>query len=162
MKYFQNCKNEAEVKALYRVLAKANHPDLGGSIEAMKAINLEYEIAIKIVWAEDKDNSWKTREDISQWVKMMADLIILENVNLEMCGSWIWATGDTKPHAAAFKAHGFTWSAPKSAWYWKPYKAKARYAGRFNLDEIRAMHGSVKMSPEEEKQAAARLKLSKS
>lgn len=43
-KYFNNNINSLEdLKAQFRTLAKANHPDAGGSEEAMKAINKEFD-----------------------------------------------------------------------------------------------------------------------
>ncbi|WP_446788125.1 DnaJ domain-containing protein, partial [Macellibacteroides fermentans] len=38
-KYFDGCKDEQEIKARYRDLAKKYHPDLGGDLETMKAVN---------------------------------------------------------------------------------------------------------------------------
>ena len=35
MKYFTNCKTLDELKAEYRRLAMANHPDRGGDMETM-------------------------------------------------------------------------------------------------------------------------------
>ena len=45
MKYFENCKSIEELKKEYRRLVVQNHPDNGGSLEVMKAINAEYEKA---------------------------------------------------------------------------------------------------------------------
>ena len=46
--YFQSTKTQEELKELYRALARANHPDVGGSAEAMARINTEYE-ALKTI-----------------------------------------------------------------------------------------------------------------
>lgn len=43
MKYFTNCKTVEEAKKLYRRLAMENHPDRGGDLDTMKAINAEYD-----------------------------------------------------------------------------------------------------------------------
>lgn len=43
MKYFKNVNSYNELKKAYRELLKANHPDNGGDIEVMQAINVEYE-----------------------------------------------------------------------------------------------------------------------
>lgn len=42
MKYFVNISTLEELRKEYRRLAKANHPDVGGSAEEMKVINIEY------------------------------------------------------------------------------------------------------------------------
>lgn len=43
MKYFQNINTLDELRTAYRALLKKFHPDNGGSEEATKEINLEYE-----------------------------------------------------------------------------------------------------------------------
>ena len=43
MKYFTGCKTIEEAKKLYRRLAMENHPDRGGDLDTMKAINTEYD-----------------------------------------------------------------------------------------------------------------------
>lgn len=47
--YFTNIKSFADLKSQYRSLAMANHPDRGGSEDAMKAINAEYD-RLYVVW----------------------------------------------------------------------------------------------------------------
>jgi curved DNA-binding protein CbpA len=37
--YFKNISSLDDLKAQYRALALANHPDMGGDAETMKAIN---------------------------------------------------------------------------------------------------------------------------
>lgn len=48
MKYFVNVSTLDELRKEYRRLAKVNHPDMGGSAEEMKVINIEYEMCFKI------------------------------------------------------------------------------------------------------------------
>jgi curved DNA-binding protein CbpA len=43
MKFFNECKTAEDLKALYKKLARKNHPDLGGDLETMKQINAEYD-----------------------------------------------------------------------------------------------------------------------
>ena len=44
MAYFNNSiKTIKELKSAYHKLALKNHPDVGGDIEVMKAINVEYD-----------------------------------------------------------------------------------------------------------------------
>ena len=48
--YFKNISSVEELKKMYRTLAMKNHPDVGGSEEAMKAINIEYEVMFNIIY----------------------------------------------------------------------------------------------------------------
>ena len=43
MSYFENIQSLADLKKRFRNLAKANHPDRGGSTETMQKINVEFE-----------------------------------------------------------------------------------------------------------------------
>lgn len=46
MKYFKNVQNAEELKKEYKRLARENHPDMGGDVEIMKAINGEFDILL--------------------------------------------------------------------------------------------------------------------
>ena len=47
MDFFKNCHTVEEIKAGYKRLARLHHPDLGGDLETMKALNNAYEKALK-------------------------------------------------------------------------------------------------------------------
>jgi len=47
MKYFNNCKDLADLKKEYKELAFRNHPDMGGKIEVMQLINAEFDMLFK-------------------------------------------------------------------------------------------------------------------
>ena len=49
MKYFKGIETLDELKSEFRRLAMENHPDIGGNHEKMQEINLEFEIAFKVV-----------------------------------------------------------------------------------------------------------------
>ena len=54
MKYFQNITSLSELKKQYRELVKNNHPDKGGDIAVMQAINNEFEQLYNI-WKDRKE-----------------------------------------------------------------------------------------------------------
>lgn len=53
-KYFKNVKSYDDLKAQYKILLKANHPDNGGDLEVMKLINVEYD-ALFPIWKNRKE-----------------------------------------------------------------------------------------------------------
>lgn len=53
-KYFKAVKSYEDLKNQYKKLLKANHPDNGGDLEAMKEINVEYD-ALFAVWKNKKE-----------------------------------------------------------------------------------------------------------
>lgn len=54
MKYFGTIMSFADLKRQYRKLAIANHPDKGGSTQAMQEINAEFETLYRI-WEKRRD-----------------------------------------------------------------------------------------------------------
>ena len=64
--YFKNISSVEELKKMYRTLAMKNHPDVGGSEEAMKAINIEYEVMFNILSIKENIHE-SARETISEF-----------------------------------------------------------------------------------------------
>ena len=157
MKYFQNIKNLDELRAAYRALLKKFHPDNGGSEEATKEINLEYEKLFQILKnrsGADQETKYNTQEDEN--LREVLQQIINLNVNIEICGSWIWVSGNTYPVKESLKAAGFKFSKNKKAWYWHAGEYTRR-GKKVSLDYIRTKYGSetVKKSQEEKRACIA-------
>ena len=60
MAYFKNVKNVEDLKTAYKKLARENHPDMGGDVEVMKAINSEFDMLVAIL-------PDKAREEINEF-----------------------------------------------------------------------------------------------
>lgn len=172
-KWFPHAKTVDELKKEYHRLARLHHPDVGGSTADMQEINSEYDRLIKILpkraasgeTYQPREDQRETREQSDAFKAAVYAAIILEGVELEICGSWLWATGETRKHAAALKAAGYKWSAKKVAWYWHDGDYVKKSAKKYSMDEVRAMWGSEKLTKEskhdddeEETKTAARLK----
>ena len=149
MKYFHNCKTAEELKKAYRTWAKKLHPDLGGNAEEFKVMQAEYERMwerLKNVHktAEGKTYTAKTETTAApqEFINIINVLIRLEGVNVEICGSWIWASGNTMTHKDTLKSLGFKWAYKKRAWYYHTEPYRKRSHRELTLDEIRDMFGS--------------------
>ena len=150
-RFFTNCRNLSELKAEYRRLAMENHPDRGGDTATMQAINAEYDRLAGILPAVNMDGETYEpthREEPSAFRDAVMAAINLDGVALEVCGCWLWATGDTKTHAETLKAAGYKFSAGKRAWYWNGNSHKRRGHG-WSMDEIRGRYGSVRLERRE-------------
>lgn len=158
MKYFENLTDENTIKARYKELAKAHHPDLGGCVEIMKVINAQYELVITGAY----QTAGKSITEIDELLK--DDLLLREKLNLilalegleiEICGKWLWVTGDTKTHKEKLKELKFFWSKLKTAWYWRDKDQRSFNRIPCSLDDIRYKYGSQNVKCESRKSIAA-------
>lgn len=141
-KYFENCKTLEELKAEYRRLAKRHHPDCGGDAETMKEINNQYETAFDSMNNRTKSDR-QTSETAAEFIAVMDALMKLQGIMVELCGSWLWISGDTKPVKDELKAAGCRWASKKSMWYWHPSdQAPKHRRGSSSMDQIRSKYGS--------------------
>lgn len=138
--YFEGINSIEELKKRYRKLAMKFHPDMGGSHEKMAEINNQYEDLFKKLQNKDQNIDDGFRETI--------DSIINFNVKIEICGTWIWVSGDTKSYRKELKAAGFFYSGKKKMWYWHPKEDKKRRKGSMSMEEIREKYGSQKVKKE--------------
>lgn len=157
MKWFNNPSTLEELKKQYKQLAMEHHPDRGGSTEAMQEINNEYDVLFSSLrnthrTAEGKTYTTEkeTTETPEEFKNIINILINLEGVNIEICGSWLWLTGNTKEHKEVLKSLKFRWSKSKRAWYYHTSDYKKKSKKTFSLDEIRDLYGSktVQAKPE--------------
>ena len=146
MKYFQNCSTLEELKAEYKKLVKKYHPDRGGDNETMKQINNEYEKAFEILKDQHNktaDAAHQTTETPFEFIEIVDKLMKMQGLIVELCGSWLWISGDTYNNKDGLKAAGCKWSNNKKMWYWRheedarPYRGKSR-----TMDQIRSKYGS--------------------
>lgn len=64
MKYFKNVRTVKELKEAFKKLARENHPDMGGDVEVMKAINTEFEILVATL---PKEVRTEVRTEVSEF-----------------------------------------------------------------------------------------------
>lgn len=134
--YFENVKTIEELKEQYRKLALKYHPDRGGSNEEMAEINNQYDILFKKLQEGNQENI------IDDGFKEVINKIINLNVKIEICGSWIWVSGETKVYRKELKEAGLWWANKKKMWYWHTEEDKKRRKGSMSMEEIRQKYGS--------------------
>ena len=151
MKYFNNINSIQELKKLYHCLAKKYHPDasLEGSNEIMAQINAEYEQAFESLKKLNNEsananvNGFKyTDEAPNDFIHIIDQLIKYENITIEVCGLWLWVSGETKAIKEELKKLGLKFSKNKVAWYYAGTTVKRNYKHSWNMDRIRYTYGS--------------------
>ena len=147
LEFFAGISSLQDLKKAYRKLVLVHHPDVGGDERIMKRLNNEYEKVIDLIRKDQANpDSKKAFYDIPrEFFAIVEALLKLRNIDVEICGSWIWITGNTKEHAQYLKSHGCKFAPKKSAWYWYcgEYRKKSRRT--LPLDEIRERYGSDKI-----------------
>lgn len=149
MKWFINPQTLEELKKQYKQLAMKHHPDLGGSDDEMKEINAEYDKLferLKNVRQNASGETYFAKEETTetpeQFCEIVNRLITLEGIIIEVCGSWLWVSGNTKQYREALKELHFRWSKNKCAWYFHNEGYHKIGKKTFTMDEIRTMWGS--------------------
>jgi hypothetical protein len=154
--YFEGCKSLDEAKSLYRKLAMQLHPNVSGydSTEDFKRMQNEFEAF--------RPEAEKFQGEFEQWnpgvfMAVLDQLRLLDGLDIEICGAFIWGGGDTGRHKDALKAirpeayfRPAFWRRKKQLWYFSPLGYRKRSAKALDMDEIRQVFGSRRFSGSED------------
>ena len=162
--YFKDVKNLKELKAAHLELAKIHHPDNGGDAATMAAINAEYDEKVKELAkkeapakhttdAADGMTDEEIARAIAEEFKATLDKLMrlnLDGVKVELIGSWLWISGNTKPIKEELKALGCRWCPKKTGqpWTWhdsytyypssKGRMTKADVENKYGVEELKS------------------------
>ena len=148
MNYFKDCTTLNEVKATFKALAKQFHPDLSGydTTAIMQTINKEYAYSIaKIARGENLSNAEIEAEILNaeQYRNAINAIINLEGLTIELCGGWIWVSGNTYTHKDILKNNGFYFASKKCMWYFRSVEYATKTKGKsLEMGQIRIKYGS--------------------
>ena len=143
-KYFKNCKTKEDAKKLYKKLAFKHHPDKGGDVEIMKAINNEFDNFMKNFREEKKDSKKEYEFTATTYRKLIEQLIKFDDITIDVVGCFIWITGNTYPIKEELKQLGFRYSKNKKSWYIAPeeyMKNRVNYKKKYSMNEIKNKYG---------------------
>lgn len=160
--YFENCTTCEELKSTYRKLVKELHPDNNldhDTTEEFKNMQEEFQEVFEILKGIHKNAKGETyekatTETASAFMDLIEKLCRMEGCFVELIGSWIWITGNTKEHKEELKALNFKFSAKKKAWYFHEGEYHKFSKGTKSMNDIRAMYGSTVFTASEEKETA--------
>ena len=155
MKYFTNCKSIEEAKRLFHKLAIKHHPDLGGDTVIMQEINSEFEKVFEKLKnihesINNESQTYKTEQNSAEipqeFMEIISKIIVMQDIEIELIGRWIWITGKSFPYKDTLKTLGFKWANQKKAWYWRKEEDAKRSSKTMSLDDIKNLYGSTKIT----------------
>ena len=145
---FKGVEGINEAKKIYKNLAKKLHPDVGGDEESFKLLNAIYNDLIehKIYFSND------IKIDV-ELEKIISLILHFENITIELVGSWVWVSGDTREIKDKLKEIGFKWASKKKMWFYG--ELKGRNPNEKSMEEIKSKYGCETVKKDEKKKIAS-------
>ncbi len=140
--YFKNCQTLDEVKKLYKNLALQYHPDRpGGNTIIMQLINAEYKYIINDPVFKFSEQSNEGKNDYFKFPEIINQIIHFD-ITIEICGNWIWLSGNTRKYCKQIKDIGFFYAPKKKMWYRRPNNYKSSNRKSRSMEYIRFKYGN--------------------
>lgn len=138
-----------QCKTAYRKACSKYHPDRNpGGLEMMKAINAAWDYLQTLDWNRPVNNAESQDANYGDALMAFINAVVnLPGIVIEVCGSWVWLSGDTKPHKDAIKEAGGKWASKKMQWYFRPEGYRRMGRGEWSMDQIRYTYGSSVVQP---------------
>jgi len=154
-----------DLKKVYFKMAQKLHPDHGGDTEEFKILNNEYQELFprfknihRNINPDIEQEFYESKKPIKEcpddFIKIVSELLKISGIEIELCGRWLWISGDTKPVKEALKVYGCRWNSKKKMWSWHYEEDGFRKRSRKSVPmaDIRTMYGSQKFFAEEEQE----------
>jgi len=89
----------------------------------------------------------KEAEDMQHIHGIIEKIKHLEGIEAEICGKWLWVSGETRQHANTLKGAGLKFARKKVKWYWRPdgYKRRNKRGKTMPMSHIRDKYGSQRV-----------------
>ena len=141
--YLKDCDSLDDVKIKYKGYIERYLPRSGhrGNRRIARAVEKEYEYYRKLPSYEEVRS--EIRLDFTNFQFLIKELIKMD-LDIEMCGKWLFATGPTGLYAKDLLELGFRFSAAIGRWCYHPIGFDAPSLEGMNMEYIRKTFGSDK------------------
>lgn len=144
LEFFIDCKTKEQARKEFLKLCLLLHPDKGGEHDRFVRMRDEYVYICDILPNDEEQTETSAKSEINL-SEMIEKLCRLRGIEIELCGCWLWVSGDTYSAKENLKEFGLKYSSKKKCWYWfegANEKQNRKYRGRKTLAEIREKYGS--------------------
>jgi len=154
--YFTEYQNIEDLRKQFKDRCLDLHPDKGGCRFKFGEMKEEYDYLIKKLSKNEEQISNKenrkpryTYESEKNLMDQFDVLFRVPGIKIEICGYWIWISGNTFPVHERLRHLNCQWSKSKKMWYFCPLGYKKTARGRFSMKQIRLKFGSVTVDQED-------------
>jgi len=151
--FFNSKMTREEIRKAYRTLAMQHHPDHGGDLATMQALNAEYDWAMDVATRNEMpgrtEASYDFQAGTNRKIREAVEAALKHTIlTVEVTGWWIWVSGTAKRGTSpandaaldALQKAGYHWHSAKKLWYYAGIPSKNRR--EWSMDEIRNTYGS--------------------
>lgn len=142
--------NVEELKQAFKKLVFKWHPDVTkkDTTQEMKEINSEYDELVKKLPKSATNSKTMNDNEINDGFKeVLVKIVNLPDLDIEICGSWVWVGGNTYAVKNELKNAGFKFATKKKLWYWRTEENGMKFNRKsVPMDVIREVYGSEKVN----------------
>lgn len=150
-KYFIEKMDIEHLRREYHRLCIVMHPDKGGDHEEFCRMKAEYEEMLPGAIAGEDPKRGFTMAYEREIMEMIEKLMNIPGIIIDICGSWLWISGNTMDVRENLKALSFRFSGKKKNWYWSPYRSNGKRRGRYTMEQIYNKFGRETIETEDRK-----------
>jgi len=126
---------KVEVKAEELVKIPAYAVDKDSDSPRKYAISTKEAATSDLLQVAVQDMTKNYSEDLEE---VISEILKMQGVEIEICGNWIWLSGNTKEHKEKIKSLGCFWASQKKKWYYRPSEHKSfKRSKAWNMETIR-------------------------
>lgn len=141
----KQAKTIEELKAIYKNWAMKLHPDLSrqDTTKDMQELNSAYEQQFNLL-QKTATAAGAADEKAEKFITIIDKLLKMQEIEIDLIGSWLWISGKTYPIKEQLKKLGFNWSKKRKKWYYAGKHSGMRFYGKSKTyEQLKSEYGCL-------------------